>query len=188
MPRMRTAITTSFPASTKEMLPRCRMAATWLFKKSPSFDFDRLEKKQLNTIWCLKRACRSTTQSRYWWFANDYRKKLVHHHHDQKNCPTAEMISPCSVPSKPMASIACRTCNRILLMTLWLLLELAVILVEVATFRWLLVDQESKRHFHPLKIHVYFWHLHPILVVVCSVHVRVRARERCQLSIAFSEN
>ena len=141
MPRMRTAITTSLPASTKEMLPRCRMAATWLFKKSPSFDFDRLERKQLNNIWCLKRACRSTTQSRYWWFANNYRNKLDHHH-DQKNCPTAEMISPCSVPSKPMASIACRTCNRVLLMTLWLLLELAVILVEVATFWWLLVDQE----------------------------------------------
>ena len=53
-----------------------------------------------------------------------------------------------------------------------------------------MVDFElfKKRHLHQFRIHVYFWHLHPVLVVVCSVHVRVRARERCQLSIAFSEN
>ena len=38
----------------------------------------------------------------------------------------------------------------------------------------------TKRHLHPFRIHIYFWHLHPVLVVVCSVHVRVRARERCQ--------
>ena len=48
-PRMRTAITTSLPASTKEMLPRCRMAATWLFKKSPSFDLIGLKGSSLTT-------------------------------------------------------------------------------------------------------------------------------------------